>query len=184
MTTSLAERLPELSDLLDRVAADDRRRLEDAYLAVLAKAPRHRPTSMHPQVRSHPPERVALARARTLAAELQVRAELVADSLSTAELATTLGVSAAAVTKRRERGGLAAFRHRGDWRYPRWQLRSGELLPGVAEVWQSLPDHDALSLTRWFGLPSTALEGATPLALLQAGEVGRVAEAATYVGGR
>lgn len=63
-------------------------------------------------------------------------------------------------------------------------LRGGELLPGVPEVWRALPDHDALSLARWFGLPSAALDRAAPVALLEAGEVGRVVEAATYVGSR
>jgi hypothetical protein len=181
---TLADGSHELAALLEGAHEDDRQAIEAAYLATLATAPRHRPVSLPPLVRSHRPERVAAARARGLAADLAVRRDAVADSLSTREVAAHLGVSPAAVTTRRIKGGLVAFRHAGHWRYPSWQFRGGELVPGVEIVWRALPDHDTLSLTRWFTLPSRHLGGATPLETLAAGDVERVADAASYVGSR
>lgn len=180
--TALSERFPGLATLLEYAADEDRSAVEEAFVAILATAPRHRPASLPPMVRSHPPERVAAARARGLAEELAVRREALADSLSTRELAERLGVSPAAVTKRRSKGGLVAFLHAGDWRYPAWQLRGAELLPSVDAVWRALPEQDALSLMRWFTLPSRQLDGATPIECLRIGWADRVIEAACYVG--
>jgi hypothetical protein len=181
---TVTERLPDLAELLDYASEDHRRLVEDAYLRTLAHAPRHRPASLHPMIRSHPPERVAAARARTLAAELEVRQALVADSLSTAEVATALGISEPGVRKRRTAGQLVAFVHKGDWRYPTWQLRGGELLSGVVETWRALPDHDRISLVRWFTLPSRDLGDRSPLDALGAGDTSAVVTAASAVGSR
>jgi hypothetical protein len=183
--TSLTERIPDLAGLLDTLAPTDRQEVEDAYLRVLASAPRRRPKSLHPAVRSHPPEVAAAAVARGLAREKATREALVAESLSTAQVAQLLGVSSAAVTKRRAKGGLVAFRHKEDWRYPRWQFRGARVVAGVIAVWQLLPDrHDVAGLVRWFTLPSRQLNGETPLAAVLRGDVDAAVDAATYVGSR
>lgn len=179
---ALSERFPGLATLLDYAAEEDRSTVEEAYLAILATAPRHRPASLPAMVRSHPPERVATAHARGVAADLAVRREALADSLSTRQMAERLGVSPGAVTKRRAKGGLVAFRHAGDWRYPAWQLRGSGLLSGVDAVWRTLPEQEGLSLVRWFTLPSRQLDGATPLECLRTGSADRAIEAASYVG--
>ena len=63
-------------------------------------------------------------------------------------------------------------------------LLDGEAAYRVEQVWQALPltVHDPLGLARWFQLESAHL-GGTPLALLQAGQLARVVDAAAYVGG-
>jgi hypothetical protein len=183
--TTLAERVTDLSRRLQYAAEDDAVTIEAAVVAAAAVATRRRPTALPPAVRSHPPERVAAARARTLEAFLEARGALLADSLSTVELARRLGVSAAAVTKRRVAGRLLAFRHRGDWRYPAWQLTDGALLPGIVEAWQAMPHHaEDLRAVRWFTLPSRHLGGRTPLDALRAGDAEAVVDAASYVGSR
>lgn len=158
--------------------------VEAAVLAAASDAQRTRPANLPDYVRVQTPEQVAQVRAQTLRDWLVLRDAAVAGSLSTAELATRLGVSSAAVTKRRQARRLVAFQLKGDWRYPAWQLRGGEVLPGVEQVWQALPltVHDALGLARWFEQESSHL-GATPLSLLQAGQLARVVDAAAYVGG-
>jgi hypothetical protein len=182
---TLLERLPDLGDLLDYLSEPDRRLVEDAFLRTVATAPRHRPASLHPLIRTHPPEVAAAAVARGLARERRTRAELVADSYSTRQMAELLGISSAAVTKRRTKNGLVAFRHQGDWRYPRWQLAGSEVLPGVIAAWQALPDrHDTLGLVKWFRLPARQLDDRTPLDAIRAGDVEAVVEAASYVGSR
>jgi hypothetical protein len=182
--TALLDRLPELADLFDRLPAADRREVEEAWARALVTTPRRRPSGLSPLVRSHPAEEVADARARTLARGLLRRRELLGQSLSTAQVAARLGISPQAVTKRRQKAGLVAFRDRGDWRYPEWQFAGGGLLPGVVETWQMLPHlGDDVGWTGWFTLPARHLDGETPLALLQRGEAARVVDAASYVGG-
>jgi hypothetical protein len=182
---TLLERLPDLGDLLDYLSESDRRLVEDAFVRTVATAPRHRPASLHPVVRTHPPEVAAAAVARGLARERHTRAELVGDSYSTRQMAEVLGISAAAVTKRRTKNMLVAFRHQGDWRYPRWQIAGSDVLPGIVSAWRALPDrHDTLGLVKWFTLPARQLGDRTPLEAIRAGDVEDVVDAASYVGSR
>jgi hypothetical protein len=183
--TTLTERIPDLAGLLDALRPADRQEVEDAYLRVLATAPRRRPRSLHSVVRTHPAEVAAAAVARGLARERATREALVADSFSTAEVAALLGVSSAAVTKRRGKGGLIAFRHKEDWRYPRWQFDGPAVAPGAIAVWKVLPDrHDVAGLVRWFTLPSRQLGDRTPVRALADGDVDATVDAASYVGSR
>lgn len=181
--TTLGDQVAHLGRRLQYASAEDELALQAAVLAAAADAQRARPASLHPLIRSHSPAVVAAAREATLRDWLEVRDALVAASLSTAQVAERLGISPAAVTKRRSARALVAFKHRSDWRYPTWQLVGSTVLPGVVEVWRALPQAtaDPLGLVRWFTLDSTHLGGA-PLALLQAGETDRVVDAATYVG--
>jgi hypothetical protein len=184
--STLTERLPDLTDLLDALAPADRRDVEEAYVRVLATAPRRRPRNVHQVVRSHPPAAAAAAVARGLARDRATRAELVADSWSTSEVAERLGISAAAVKKRRGKNMLISFQHKGDWRYPRWQFTGATGVDlGAIAVWQLLPDrHDAVGLVRWFTLPARNLAGRTPAQALHDGDADQVAAAASYIGSR
>jgi hypothetical protein len=182
---TLTNRIPELSDLLESLHPAQRREVEDAYLRVLATASRRRPRSLHPVVRSHPPDTAAIAVARGLAREQATRDALVGDSLSTGEVAALLGVSAAAVKKRLGKGGLIAFKHKEDWRYPRWQFRGTDVSSEAIAVWKVLPDrHDVAGLVRWFTLPSRHLGDRTPIQAILDGDVGAAIDAASYVGSR
>lgn len=177
---TLEEQVTALAQRLQFASATDELAIEAAVLAAASDAQRTRPANLPSYVREQTPEQVAQTRAQTLRDWLALRDEVLAGSLSTAEVAARLGISSAAVTKRRQARRLVAFQLKGDWRYPEWQLG----LPGVEQVWQALPlaRHDALSLARWFTLPSRHL-GDTPLACLRAGQVDRVVDAAGYVGG-
>ena len=182
--TTLEEQVTALARRLQYASEDDELAIEAAVLAAASDARRTRPASLPSYIRSQAPEQVAEVRAGTLRDWLAVRDEMLQASLSTAEVAARLGISSAAVTKRRQARRLVAFQVKGDWRYPAWQLRGGQVLDGVAAAWQALPleVHDALGLARWFTLESRHL-GTTPLALLEAGEVARAVDAAGYVGG-
>lgn len=188
--SSLAERVADLGRQLEYAADDDALAVEAAVLLAAVASNRARPSSAPALVRSHPPEEVVRARAATLTRYLEMRGELVRGSVSTAEAAVRLGISPAAVTKRRGARALVAFRHRGDWRYPAWQFSDGGVLPGVPQVWRELPDRDPLGLADWFTLPSRHLDGRSPLDVLRdgaagdVGALGRVADAASYVGSR
>lgn len=182
--STLEQQVHDLARRVQFASEDDELSIEVAVLAAASDAQRVRPANLPPYLREQTPEQVAEVRASTLRDWVELRDQMLAQSVSTAELAARLGISSAAVTKRRQAGRLVAFQIRGDWRYPTWQLAGADVLPAVAEVWQALPTeiHDRLSLARWFTLESRHL-GATPLAALQAGEVARVLDAASYVGG-
>jgi hypothetical protein len=182
--STLEEQVTALALRLQYASETDELAIEAAVLAAASDAQRTRPANLPDYIRAQTPEQVAETRAATLRDWLELRDQMLATSLSTAEVAARLGISPAAVTKRRQARRLVAFQLKGDWRYPEWQLRGHDTLPGVAEAWQALPltVHDALSLARWFTLESRHL-GATPLSLLDAGEVDRVVDAASYVGG-
>jgi hypothetical protein len=108
------------------------------------------------------------AEARTLLAER-------AGGLLTAvQVATLLGISRAAVDKRRALGRALAVRVRGDWHYPACQFRDGEVLPGLPEVLAGLPELSGWAALDLLLAESKALGGRTPLACLRAGEVAPV----------
>ena len=182
--STLEQQVQDLARRVQFASEDDELSIEVAVLAAASDALRVRPANLPPYLRVQTPEQVAETRAATLRSWVALREEMLATSLSTAELAGRLGVSSAAVTKRRQAGRLVAFQVRGDWRYPVWQLSGPDVLPAVAEVWQALPVevHDRLSLARWFTLESKQL-GTTPLEALAAGHVAAVVDAAGYVGG-
>jgi hypothetical protein len=184
--TTLTDRLPDLADLLDALSPADRHEVEMAYARVVATAPRRRPRNVHQVVRSHPPAAAAASVARGLARDRATRAELVADSWSTGEVADRLGISDAAVKKRRAKNMLISFQHKGDWRYPRWQFAGGTGVDLAAVgVWQLLPDrHDAVGLVRWFTLPARDLGGRSPVQALRDGDADQVTAAASYIGSR
>jgi len=169
ISMSLEQQVAALAHRVLFASGTDELAIEAAVLAAAADAQRTRPANLPSYIRSQTPEQVA---------------EILAGSLSTAQVASRLGISSAAVTKRRTGRRLVAFQLKGDWRYPAWQLREHDVLPGVAQAWQALPVevHDLLSLVHWFELESRHL-GDTPLALLRAGQVDRVVDAAGYVGG-
>lgn len=181
---SLERRLPELAQFLDNLAEPERREIEDAFLRVLALSARARPESIPDQITATTPEQAAAARAENLRRAAAVRRSLVTDSLSTPEVAELLGVTSAAVTKRRAKSDLVAFRHGGDWRYPRWQFEDGAVVTGVIDTWRALPSRADVGRVRWFTLPSRQLEDRSPLAAIDAGELPRVIDAASYVGSR
>jgi hypothetical protein len=182
--STLEQQVTALARRLQYASEADELAIEAAVLAAASDAQRTRPANLPDYVRAQTPEQVAEVRAETLRDWLALRDAMLAASLSTAEVAGRLGISSAAVTKRRQARRLVAFQLKGDWRYPAWQLRQADVLAGVEQAWQALPltVHDALSLARWFTLESRHL-GGTPLALLEAGEVDRVVDAAAYVGG-
>ncbi|MDQ1680804.1 MAG: hypothetical protein QOI42_1663 [Frankiaceae bacterium] len=183
--TSLVERVASLHRRVSYAPDEEALQVEAAVLSAAVTASRRRPAVLAAVVRTHSPDRVAAARAATLEDYLAVRGEAVAQSLSTVHVARRLGISSAAVTKRRAAGRLLAFRHKGDWRYPSWQFVDGGLVPGAAEAWAAMPAlHDELARVRWFGLPSDSLGGRTPLQALLAGDAPAVADAASYVGSR
>ncbi|MET4583755.1 excisionase family DNA binding protein [Conyzicola nivalis] len=70
----------------------------------------------------------------TAARLAEVKAVAIAESLTSAQAARTLGVSVSTVRRMREDLKLYAFPYGRQWRYPAWQFRSGAVIPGLEKL--------------------------------------------------
>jgi hypothetical protein len=130
-----------------------------------------------------PAERVAdeLAVLRRTFARRQA---LLADSLTSSQVAALLHTSRQTPHDRVASGSLLAVMDRGAWRFPRWQFREdGEngVVPGLPAVIRAL-DVSPLAKVSWLTRANPMLDGQTPLACLEAGQVDRVVALAQAVG--
>jgi len=101
-------------------------------------------------------------------------AELIAKSSTVAEIAKRLGVDTSRVRQRIYARSLYAFKHRGAWLIPSFQLRGRKLVPGLDKVIAELPaELHPVAVSRWFTSPLADLvlggESVSPLTWLRAG---------------
>lgn len=101
-------------------------------------------------------------------------AELVAKSLSVATVAKRLRVDASRVRQRIYARSLYAFKHRGAWLVPAFQLDGRKLVSGLdAAVAELSPMLHPVAVTRWFTTPSTDLvlgvDAVSPIEWLSSG---------------
>jgi hypothetical protein len=97
-------------------------------------------------------------------------AEQAGGMLTAAQVATLLGITRAAVDKRRAAGKALAVRVRSDWHYPAVQFRDGEVLPGLPDILAGMGEASGWSILAFLLAADDALGGRTPLDLLRAGE--------------
>jgi hypothetical protein len=110
----------------------------------------------------------AIARGAEIKAHL---AEQAGGLLSAEAVGRMLGITRAAVDKRRATGKALAVRVRSDWHYPACQFRDGEVIAGVPEVLASMGDATGWSVLAFLLAEEDALGGRTPLAALCAGDL-------------
>ncbi len=128
-------------------------------------------------------ERMA-ARFDVLARSFAKRRELLADSLTTAQVAQLLGTSRQTPHDRVESGTLLAVMDRGALRFPIWQFDpdgEGGVVAGLPAVLRAL-EVSPMAKVSWLTRPNYMLDGATPLACLKSGDVERVVGLARAVG--
>lgn len=101
-------------------------------------------------------------------------AEVIAHSVTVPALAKRLGVDSSRVRQRIYAQSLYAFKHRGVWLIPLFQVKERALVPGLDEVIRRL--HRGLhpvAVTRWFTSPNSDLmlddSPAPPIAWLSGG---------------
>lgn len=112
------------------------------------------------------------------------RRALLADALSTAQVAALLGTSRQTPHDRTASGSLLAVLDRGTYRFPRWQFdASGEdgVVNGLPAVIGAL-DVSPMAKVSWLTSANPMLDGQTPLAELKAGHMERVVALARAVG--
>lgn len=101
-------------------------------------------------------------------------AEVVSNSETVAGLAKRLGVDPSRVRQRIYARSLYAFKHRGGWLIPGFQLESNRVIPGVEAVVSKLsPTLHPAAVSRWFTTPNSDLileeEAVSPIAWLTSG---------------
>ncbi len=89
--------------------------------------------------------------------------------LSATQVAAMLGITRAAVDKRRLARRLLALRIRGDWAYPAAQFQDAATPEGLSDVLAAMADASPWSVLETLLTPDDALGGATPIAALRAG---------------
>jgi hypothetical protein len=84
---------------------------------------------------------------------------LLEDSLSAAEAAKLLRVDVSRVRQRLRERSLFGIEYEGSWRVPRFQFERRLVIPGLAQVFKSLPpDLFPLDMVDWFVLPDPDLQ--------------------------
>jgi hypothetical protein len=131
-----------------------------------------------------PPPRDPLAGARargaTMKSELLGRA---GGAFSAGEVAALMGVTAAAVHARRQRGTLLAVRQaNGEFLYPACQFGDEGALPGLAQVLASFAVDGEWTRLSLLLAPAPSLGGAAPVDALRAGDVAGAVEAVSSYG--
>lgn len=85
-------------------------------------------------------------------------AELISRSLTVAETAQRLDVDTSRVRQRIYARSLYAFKHRGGWLVPAFQLRRRALVPGLGATVPALsPALHPVAVSRWFTTPNPDL---------------------------
>lgn len=121
--------------------------------------------------RRQEPFAAAIARMAGVKADLAERA---GGLLPAASVASMLGITRAAVDKRRAAGRLLAVKVRGDWRYPAAQFAGGEAVPGLDEVIARKPNGTGWTILDFLLAPHGPLGGATPIEALRAGRLAEI----------
>lgn len=126
-------------------------------------------------------------------AEVMVRAEaererrrrgLLRVSVGVTEAAELTGRSRQAIERLRRQGRALALRVGSRWRYPRFQLSAdspGGIVPGLGRVLPAL-GMSPVGAAWWLTRPLVDLGDRSPIELLHAGQIDRVAEAASVAG--
>lgn len=97
------------------------------------------------------------------------------------QVAEVLNRSRQAVHKRLQSGSLFGMMRKGEFRIPAWQIREGEVVPGIAKVLKKLDTTDWGKML-FFHSENMQLEGRRPMDLILEGDADSVAEVAALFG--
>lgn len=96
--------------------------------------------------------------------------QLVADTMSREDVSGAIGIDVSNVSRRTSNGQLYAVYRDGRPRFPRWQFRDGETLPGLAPIVDCLErlELDPVSVGTFMVRPNDELEDLRPVDYLAA----------------
>ncbi len=178
---------PEESEVLDAVQAlpEPLKPYVRQTLKMLANSlSEPNPTAVRVVGKSYTPDERLKLELEMLGKSYQYRQELLADAVSSQDLAQAIGTTRQTIHNRLKQGKLLAILDSGQYRFPIWQLDpqgpDGALegLPVVLKALQ-VPEFAKLS---WLKTPNPVFDGSTPVEMLKQGEWERVLLEAPAVG--
>jgi hypothetical protein len=113
------------------------------------------------------------------------RGSLLADALSTGEVATALQLTRQAVVARVNRHDLLAIRNGQKYCFPRWQFVDSEssgVLAGLPDVLRAAAHLSDIEIASWLSRAQLVFGGKVPADLIRSGEIDRVVQAISGVG--
>jgi hypothetical protein len=170
----------ELSRVLPTRA---RRALLSAYREELEEPAYDAITALVEHGRTFGARERATLRIGALAESFALRRQLLADTLTSSDVARILGTTRQTPIDRLQNGTLLALRDGGTWHFPVWQfdpMGPDGIVRGLAEVLAAL-DTNPFIKARWLQMPHAELNGQTPLDALRTGQAGRVIPLAARV---
>jgi hypothetical protein len=182
-TAKQTERSTHRDELYRVLPTHARRALLDAYRQELEEPQYDAITALVEDGRTFTAEERASLRIGALAESFAVRRQLLADTLTSSQVAHILGTTRQTPIDRLQNGTLLALRDGGTWHFPAWQFDPtgpDGLLPGLVEVLAAL-DTNPFITARWLQLPNADLDGQTPLEALRKGQSGCVIPLAARV---
>lgn len=130
-----------------------------------------------------PAERLGLE-LKMLEKSYEYRQELLADAVSSQDLAGAIGTTRQTIHNRLKQGKLLAILDGGQYRFPIWQLDPqgpDGVLEGLPEVLKALPVSEFAKLS-WLQTPNPIFDGLTPVEMLKQGQWKRALLEAPAVG--
>jgi biotin operon repressor len=114
---------------------------------------------------------------------VELKHDLLKETLSSEAIAKLLEISRQAVDKRRRNGKLLAFSQgRRGYAYPSWQIENGQVILGLDEVIRSLSEYSEWTQAMFLTTGDMRLQGQTPLEYLRLGKIQEVLTAAKLYG--
>lgn len=154
-------------------------------IKMLANSPSEiNPTAVRVLGKSYTPAERLKLELEMLRKSYQYRQELLADAVSSQELAQAIGTTRQTIHNRMKQGKLLAILDGGQYRFPIWQLAPqgpDGVLEGLPAVLKALQVSEFAKLS-WLKNPNPVFAGLTPLEMLKRGEWERVLLEAPSVG--
>jgi len=178
----------DLQETLSELPADEVHAILQAVLRAL-KQPAN-PDAPSPVVaqllgsRSYTLAEAAELEVEVLTRSFEHRRKLLADALTTPQVARILGTSRQTPHDRAKSSTLLAVMDRGALRFPIWQFDASgpdNVIAGLPEVLRAL-EVSPMEKLSWLVRSNQMLDGNTPLEIIKAGDVDRIVRLARAVG--
>jgi hypothetical protein len=182
-TPKRAKRSTHRDELCRVLPTHARRALLSAYHEELAEPTYDAITALVENGRTFSVKERATLRIGALAESFALRRQLLADTLTSSEVAQILGTTRQTPIDRLQNGTLLALRDGGTWHFPAWQfdpMGPDGIVQGLAEVLAALETSPFIK-ARWLQMPHPELNGKTPLEALRNGQAARVIPLAARV---
>ena len=180
--------LVEVRELIREMPPSTQKELKQKFVELAAAScpsAEERATAEEMTGKSYSTEEIKALEFSNLVNSFVLRNQLLADTISGSEVDRLLGCSSRQTRLDRVKNNtLLAVKDNGVWKYPLWQFDANgaeRVVDGLPQVLAAL-EVSNLAKVSWLTRPNPVFAGATPLQMLQRGELERVLAEARGVG--